>query len=508
MREHYPCDALLELLNAEAYLDGERLSPQSLKRLGRYYNCVSSDTRQNTSGALFVALIGQRFDAHHYLDRLSPDTAAVVLSRRFALASLPPGCLAFLVEDTEQAFLRLAAAYRQQLPAQVIAVSGSYAKTSTREMIRAACSSRRVHSTKANLNNQIGLSQSIFAADEDREYLVLELGIDHPGEMQALAEVAQADAAVLTAVGHSHFENFGSQEAILAEKWRLAASLAPTAPLFLNGEDAFLWAACAKEKRPAVLICRSEEKAKERWTQCQHWGLSAREGQSAAEMLCYWPSEIERQENKSRFWVRFLSAKGEGKLGPFVIEQPGWHQIQNALFGIAVATHYGLSTEEIREGLLTFRVEGDRQRLHTTEAGIHIINDAYNASYESSVAALDLLTQVAQTGRRVVAFGGIAELGSEAERIHEALGEAVAASQVDAFFVSGPWADAMARGYLKQASASTLYQYRERDALIEGLQWTLQAGDWLLLKASRSFAFEAIIPALEASCLAQSSSSS
>lgn len=457
---------------------------------------VCTDTRKPMAGGLFVALIGERFDAHAFLDKAVAAGAVVLCVSDLEKAEqLAPGHCYWLVEDTKQAFIDLASWYRLSLKTKVIAVSGSVGKTSTRDMIFAALSSEKTAKTEANLNNEIGVAQTLFATDEDREYLVLELGIGAPGEMAVLTNMAKPDIAVITMIGHSHLEFFGTQEALAREKLEMLLALRPHGLLVLNADDAVLLEAA----RSPMLQTLLQEKAAE-------LAFISLEDKALPPDLRHYPllrgEALRFAEEESHFQAVWENAAAWGSRQSVLPEQAielhsyGRHMVQNALFALVIAAYLGLAPHKTARNLLRYVSTGARQKRREGKQ-FTLIDDSYNASPEAMRAALSYLVGIAEaTGRRsIAALGCVNELGDESVRLHRLIGRDIAAQAPDLAYLCGTWADDMAEACRSAQEAAggkktALFTFPDRASLSTALLPNLKPRDILLVKASHSYAME------------------
>ena len=485
MQRTYDLGELARALDYPVWRGSEAIEPAQLELS---FSGVSTDTRSLREGMLFIALRGERFDAHDFLER-AEGAAALVVDRPEALAGLPEETVALLVPDTMDALDAIARWYRRRFSAPLVAVAGSVGKTSTRDMVVAALGrARRVHATAANLNNHIGLAQTLLAAPEDAEVLVVELGIDQPGDMDRLGWIAEPEVALLTSIGLSHVAHFGDLDGILHEKSRLARHLRPGGKLLLNAADRALaaqdWAAVVG--KPTEALPFSIGYVADAPTEHGLPQLRAVDVAGAA--------------GGTRFAVERVTETGvERLLDDVRLAVAGRHHVRNALFALAVAEQLGVDLALAAASLVDFVVTGDRQRLIAC-GDVTVINDSYNASLESTRAALDLVDALAEGRRRVVVLGGIAELGSYATELHEAIGARLARSRPEVIFLSGPDAEAMRAGLVAHAPdwASHVQAFPDRETMTPALLEALEAGDLVLLKASRTYAYDRLADAIAA----------
>ena len=471
---------------------------------GRERFCgVSSDTRSLQAGELFCAIIGEKFDGHAFLDQaVAKGAAALMLSDPQAIARWEGKIPVLAVPETNRAYFQTAAWYRRQLRGHVIAVSGSVGKTGTRDFIyfalrkAAGALSKSVRRTEANLNNIFGIAQTILAAPEDLDYLVLEIGIDKPGEMEDLSALAQPNIAVVTNIGSSHLEQFQSRELLRDEKLAIRSHLMDGGLLIVNGDDALLgpWLQTEAARRfraagfrlAAVSLGRAREEE----------ASGSENGPLSARSVCAWLEvrALHMTASGSDFALSYHRS-GEAASSALAPGLPlvhlgryGLHMVQNAAFACLCVLELGLDIALGAEGLQDY-VETGRRLRRLDGAHMTVIDDSYNASPESCLAALDYLavTSAAEGRRSVAALGCIAELGSESDAIHRALGRAAAAHAPAVLYICGPDAQAFAEAYLEIKPEALCRVFADREKLNAALMPLLQAGDILLVKGSHCY---------------------
>lgn len=425
---------------------------------------VCIDSRSIQPGCLFAAIRGERFDGHDFIPQAFAQGAAAVLSERPVEGAKGP---VILVKDTRLAFLHLAAFYRARFQIPVVGLTGSVGKTTTKEMVAAVLEQKyRTLKTQGNLNNQIGLPRMIFQMDDETQAAVLEMGMDRPGQISSLSQTAQPTIGIITNIGVSHIENFGSQEGILKAKLEILDGMEPTAPLLLNGDDPLLLDACRKIKNPVLLY----------GIQNPACGLRAQ--------------EIVEQSDGTRFTVEI-----QGQRQPLWIPAVGKHNVYNALAGVAVGNLLQVPPEQIRQGLAGYQPSGMRQHVVRC-GGVTVVEDCYNASPDSVKAALSalMLMPMEAQGRRIAVLGDMAELGDFAPQAHNKCGEYAARAGVDLLFTVGNSAR-----YCRDTAAQNgveAYHFESKQALTNRLLAVLRPGDLVLFKASRVMRLEEVFQAL------------
>ena len=429
---------------------------------------VSTDTRAIPRGALFVALCGEKYDAHDFLPQaVAGGAGALMVSRR---NGYPEGMGIIRVEDTLAGLQRLARNYRRDWGGIVIGLTGSNGKTSTKDLTRAILSQRwKVNATRGNLNNHVGLPLTVLATEPDDTSAVCEMGMHHPGEIAPLAAIAAPDVAIITNVGTAHIEFMGSREAIAVEKGMLAEAVPENGCVVLNANDDFT----------PSLARRSSAKV-----------LTA--GIEAGDVRV---SGLVTDATGSRFTLHLPDQSS----APVHLPVPGRHMAGNAALAAAAAFHLGMRIEEIAAGLESAQLTKGRLQVRRA-GGLTFLDDTYNANLDSMRAALETLAGFSCEGRRIAVLGRMAELGSHAEKDHHAVGEAAWRSGIDELCVVGT-ADAplIAEGFLAAGgSAAAVRAFPDCPSCAGHLRRTATPADLILVKGSRSAAMEKVIELLTA----------
>src|SRR5438093_590743 len=376
---------------------------------------VSTDSRTLKPGELFVALRGENFDGHNFIESAAKAgaTGAIVestwnrkISHNFALIQ---------TKDTLQAYQELAANYRRALTLKVIAITRSNGKTSTKDFAASVLARKfRVTKTEGNFNNHVGLPRTILEATSEDEMAVWEIGMNHPGEIAALSKIAASDAAIITNIGVAHVEFMGSREAIAREKGALAEAVEPQGTVILNADDQFSKEIAVRTRAKVVFAGTT--------------GGSVR------------AIEIRQSADGSEFTILEGAHRCRAQL-----PVAGLHMVQNALLAVAAGRAFGLSIEESAAGLAAAPLT--KARLQIKEiAGVHFLDDSYNANPDSMKAALRTLVELDTEGKRIAVLGEMRELGPESERGHREVGETAATLGVDHLITIGEVAEFFAQG--------------------------------------------------------------
>lgn len=418
---------------------------------------ISTDTRQVTAGDLFVALKGERYDAHNFLaEARDRGAAALVVSDGARAVGL--GLPVYVVPDTLVALGQLATAWRRAWGRTVIAVGGSNGKTSTKELLKAALGSTlAVHATAGNLNNLIGVPLTLLAIPSSAEVAVVEVGTNTPGEIATLRAIVEPDVAVATSLGEEHLEGLGDLAGVLREE----------AALF-EGVPLAIVAAAYPE-----LVAAAQQRAARVHTA----GLSQADEQPAA-----WGLEAD-----GRPWLEIDGVRG-------VLPVRGAHQAANAMLAVAASRVCGVPLATALAGMTSMPVPQMRGVVEQIGA-LTLYNDAYNANPASMRAALTLLGQMGHGRPRVAILGTMRELGAQAEAQHRAIAQAALDAGCDLIAAMGDFVPAFTA--LAPNDPRVLLS-PDRDGLWPLLAPRLPREAVVLLKGSRGVALERLIPALTA----------
>jgi len=427
---------------------------------------VVTDSRLAEAGDLFVALPGERFDGHNFLEEVVGRGVVAVVAERKHAAKVPAGAAAIFVDEARAAYGAMAGAYRRSFDLPVICVGGSNGKTTTKELVAAVVGrSRSVLKSEASFNNDVGVPASLLRIESTHAAAVLEAGTNHPGELAPLVRLIAPRLGVVTSIGREHLEHFGDLAGVVAEEgWlpQLLPSAAQGGCLLVNGDSPFTAELCARTQARVVRV-----------------GFGAANDWRATLRSMDWTG--------TRFSV---STPISGWSGEYHVPLPGRHSVPNALYALAVACELGVEPTAARDGLAEFSPA--KQRLNVREvAGVRLIDDTYNANADSVAAALQTLSDLPCSGRRVAVLGDMAELGSATETAHREVGRLAAELGVDRVFAIGQFAQLTAEGAGGRAAA-----LGSLEPAVEALIHGLEAGDAVLIKASRSSRLERVVEAL------------
>lgn len=436
-------------------------------------NGVCTDSRDAVAGCAFVAFAGERADGHAYVaDALRAGARAAIVMRyddslREAVEQSGRRRAAIvLVRDAASAVAALATYHRGRLACPVVGITGSTGKTTTKDFLSAALSTTlRVTATSGNRNNEIGVPLTVLEAGSETDVLVVEMGMRGTGQIAALCDVARPTHGLVTNIGQTHIELLGTQEGILHAKGELVGCLPESGVAFLNGDDA--WSRRLAEESCALVV---------------FYGLEAGNEVRASDVTV---SDDGRPT---------LTLTVAGESVTVVLPVPGRHNAYNAAAAAAVATTLGVPLEKVAAGLAEVRLTEWRMQVFTAANGVTVVNDAYNANPTSMRAALSALSDMNTGGRRVAVLGDMRELGSLAELAHFRLGEEVAALPIDVLVTVGELARRIAEGALAEGmDPGSVRPCLTAEEAGEVLDDVLQAGDVVLVKASRSLGLERVV---------------
>lgn len=441
---------------AEA-VQGKLLNPEFA---GEIVESITTDSRQTLNKGLFIPLKGERFDGHHFIEQVFEKGAIATLTMADTIQDARLATI--WVEDTQMALLSLAKFYRQKFQIPVVGITGSVGKTSTKEMIAATLSGKwQVHKTQGNFNNEIGLPLTLFQLEKNHEAAVIEMGMNHFGEIHRLTCTACPDIAVITNVGTSHIENLGSREGILKAKLEILDGLNPQGLLVINGDNDLLGSLKNLSVRTVT------------------YGLDAKND--------YWAENI---RNQGMYTLADVTTPHHHYA--IRIKALGEHMVYNTLAAIAVAEHYNLTEAEILKGLESY--EPAKMRMHITEAehGITIIDDTYNASVDSMKAALKVLSDYETEGEKIAVLGDMFEMGEFAPKLHQEVGAFAEEVKIDKLICIGALAKNIEAGY-HEAGGKNSYYFETKEAFTAEMGKLIKKADCVLFKASRGMHFETLV---------------
>ena len=431
-----------------------------LQQSGAVVTQVSTDSRSIPNRALFVPLVGERFDGHDYLDAALERGAAGCLTARKP-ASLLPDKFYIQVSDTLEALKALAAWYRAKFDIPMVQVTGSAGKTTTKEMIAAVLSQRfSTLKTQANFNNAIGTPLTLLNLSPEHQAAVIETGMNHFGEIRYLGEMVRPTVAVITNVGDAHIENLGgTRQGILQAKCEIFENLQPGGLAVLNGDDELLSGLTLPFE---TVLCGRHERCDVRVTNVAEHGIEG--------VTCTVTTKREVYE--------------------VAIPSPGAYMIYPAAMAIAIGEHLGLTKAELLSGIAAYRPVGSRMHLVRCGGDRIIIDDCYNANPQAMAEALRILAQT-EHPRRMAVLGDMGELGDLTEQAHRDMGALTRTLGLDTVVAVGPKAKA-----IQDANPDVLWFPTVAEAL-SAIRAAFTAGTAVLVKASHAMHFTDIVKDLE-----------
>ncbi|HSS47248.1 MAG TPA: UDP-N-acetylmuramoyl-tripeptide--D-alanyl-D-alanine ligase [Burkholderiales bacterium] len=421
------------------------------------FTAVSTDSRKAATGDLFVALRGEHYDGHDYINAARGQGAVAVMVDK---AERAENCPALVVEDTRQGLVGLACYWRSKFSLRLAAITGSNGKTTVKEMLAAIlrkhAGADAVLATQGNLNNDIGVPLTLLGLRPPHRYAVVEMGMNHPGEIANLARIAKPDVALVNNAGPAHLLGLGSVEAVARAKGEIFEGLPDNGVAVINADDAHanLWRQLCQGRRvldfgfehPAAIKGRCELKNDS--------------------------SEIALQTDAGGIYLK--------------LQVPGLHNARNALAAAACARALGVQREAIAAGLAEFAGVKDRQQRKAGKKGAIVIDDSYNANPDSVKAAIDMLAGL--SGMRVLVLGDMGELGEQAPQFHARIGAQAKAAGIDRLYALGALSAEAARQFGEGAGHFT----QINDLISEVEKW-MAPNVTVLVKGSRFMQMERVV---------------
>lgn len=423
---------------------------------------ITTDSRKAGKDSLFIAIRGEKVDAHRYIPAVFEQGALCVVCEQ---APKHPAGAYILVESTLQAIRDIAEFYRKQLDMKVVGITGSVGKTSTKEMIASVLSEKyRVLKTLGNFNNELGLPLTVFRLREEDEIAVLEMGISNFGEMHRLSKIARPDICVITNIGQCHLEFLGDRDGVLRAKSEIFDYMAEDGIIILNGDDDKL-ATLHGVKGITPVFFGIDSDRKIHAENIHSLGLKG-----IACTIC---------TGQETFDV--------------TIPAPGYHMVYNALAGTAVGLSLGMTPEEIKRGIE--KLETLSGRFHIIETGDYtVVDDCYNANPVSMKASLRVLHDA--LGRKVAILGDMGELGEKERQLHEEVGTEAGKQDIQLLICVGALSEHMVKAAKETNPQMKAVHMDTLEEALEEIPGLLQKGDTILVKASHFMHFEKIVEAL------------
>ncbi|RBP03218.1 UDP-N-acetylmuramoyl-tripeptide--D-alanyl-D-alanine ligase [Rossellomorea aquimaris] len=428
---------------------------------------VSIDTRKIEDANLFVPFKGENVDGHRFVRDAIENGASAALWD-INVPNPPEDIPVIVVEDPLLALQSLANQYRHELDLKVVGITGSNGKTTTKDIVANLLSVKyRVHKTQGNYNNHIGLPLTILSLPQDSEVAVLEMGMSGFGEIELLSEISQPDAAIITNIGESHLQDLGSREGIAKAKLEIVKGLKSDGLFAYYGDEPLL--------QDGV----------------QTLNLKHVETFGRSESNTIYPTKVNMDNKGSHFETSL--AEGES----FFLPVLGVHNIHNALAGILIARKFGLSVDDMKEGLQSLKLTQMRMEMVEGKKGESIINDAYNASPTSMKAAIQLVSELEGFHTKILVLGDMLELGDQEEEFHQEIGQLINPEKVQHVFTFGPLGGFIGKGALENFSPDRVHSFTDKDSLTKELSSFITGEELVLFKASRGMKLEEVIDGLK-----------
>lgn len=418
---------------------------------------VCTDTRKIQPGNLFVCLRGERFDGHSFASQAAQLGAAALLVDHPVDADVPQ----LVVTDTGKALLQLAGWYRRRFQLPVVGLTGSVGKTTTKEFIALVLGAKyNTLKTQGNLNNEIGVPQMLFRLEDSHTAAVIEMGMNHFGEISRLTRAVAPTVGLITNIGVSHIENLGSRAGILQAKLEILEGMAPDAPLIVNTDNDMLRTVKLGD-RPLLTFAIDDQSAD------------------------FTATDIAEQGSTTAFTVHHSTFTQT-----VTIPTVGIHNVYNALAAMAVGYVTGVDSAAAASALANYVPAGMRQNL-VQVGGVQVIEDCYNASPDSMRAALQTLGKL-PVHRRYAVLGAMLELGDYAKEAHTQVGKMAAENGIDGVLAYGADAAYIVEA-AKQAGLENARLFDTKEALAQSLAQQVQPGDGVLFKGSRGMHLEDVM---------------
>ena len=421
---------------------------------------MQSDSRKVRSGDLFVALKGAKADGHDFAETAINHGAVAALVSRPISEKLP----SIEVEDTLRAYGEIAAGYRKLTGVKVVGITGSVGKTTTKEMTASVLEAAyHTAKTEGNHNNNLGLPMTIMDMPENTEVAVLEMGMNHSGEMEYLSSIARPDLAIITNIGTMHIEHLGTREGILQAKLEIMRGMPDDGAGVFNGDEPLLWniRAIGKHKK-------------------YYYGIE----NHACDVTA---TDIVELDDGVRFVVH-----GFGQQFELFVPMLGRHAVYNALAATTVGLLLGVKAEKIQARFSSFHNTGMRQKIYVKN-GVTIIEDCYNAGPESTEAALDVLAGIKTDGRRIAVLGDMLELGNRSAAEHYRIGR-LAVGKADLLLTYGEHSVRTLTGAITGGmNPKNTDHFDTHEDMAHMLKMRVSEGDVVLFKGSRGMRMEKVL---------------
>lgn len=429
---------------------------------------VSTDSRQIKAGQLFIPIVGEQFNGHKFIrEAIAKGAVAAIWSKNEPIPAMDFPII--LVDDTLTAIQKLAKSYREQLRVKVIGITGSNGKTSTKDILASLLKTRyKTQKTFGNLNNHLGVPLTILGLDEDTEMAVIEMGTSNLGEIELLTSIASPDVAIITNIGEAHLDELKTIENIVQAKLEILKGLNPNGLFVYFGDCPLL----SEKFKDMNINFKTITFGKD---------LSN--------------TYIPRLETVTESGISFSLDKFH--CPSFFLPMLGKHQMYNATAAITAARYFGVSIEQIQEGLLNVEATGMRNELIRTRK-CTIINDSYKSNPTSLIAALETLYNMKSYNQKIAVLGDMIGLGIDEINMHREIGAQIDLNQVNYLFTMGPLASYISNTAKSRFPKSKVFSFTDKTQLIQKLKRIIKGQSIVLIKGSRALKLEEIVEALKA----------
>lgn len=425
----------------------------------REISSVEFDSRKIEKDGLFVPLPGTR-DGHDFVHAAKENGAIATLWQK-ERANVPSDLVVLPVEDVTQAFQIIAQYYKQKIAPKTVAITGSNGKTTTKDMTASVLAQKyRIYKTQGNYNNDLGVPYTMLHMPDDTEVLILEMGMDHAGEIHFLSQLGQPDVAAITLIGEAHLENLGSRKNIAKAKMEIVDGLAKEGILFVPADEDLL----------IDLIAPISQKV-------QTFGLG--QGDLQAEIVNETSESTEFEINDASFIIPVL----------------GGYNVKNALIAYGIGRYFGLSMEQIKNGLAQVELTKNRTQWLQAKNGAKLLSDVYNANPTAMRLVLESFGRLTLPGRRIAVLADMLELGPDSSAMHASMAEAIVGFY-DFVYLYGGQMQALANRLTELNVPHAYFIPAQRQAFLEQVQKEIQPTDSVILKGSNGMQLSELVALL------------
>lgn len=465
---------------------------------------VSTNSKNLEPGALFVPIIGEKVDAHDFIESVFQNGAVACFTSKHTQMEKERVYIA--VNDTLEALQALGAYYRSKFNIPVVGITGSVGKTTTKEMIAAALATKfNVLKTEGNMNSQVGLPLMMLKFNREYEIAVIEMGMSEFGEMERLTPISRPEVAVMTNIGVSHIGQLKTRENIRKEKLNIINAFKEDSVLYINGNDELLHDILEASEEINKSLNNVNVGNVEKDVKNSHISTKIDVSEATYEKLkdanvvafgtnpdCEYRAEnIITINGETHFTLR--NGKDDGE--EIILQVLGVHNVYNALAALAVAAHYGIPATIAKEGLYAYKpiaMRGQIKEVH----GITVIDDTYNASPDSMKGGIQVLLELDNVKRRIAVLADVLELGEHSYQCHYDVGAFIAEHAIDEVITIGKEAEVIAKAIKERKGLAKTNSFMSNEDAISYLKQTLKVGDGVLIKGSRSMRTDLIVNAL------------